>query len=174
MTSREIPGYPGYEANTAGDIHSFWGRGPSAYISAEFYHKLTPQTQANGYLKVFVRNTARKKMNLSVHRAVCITFRGIPFAPQAVASHLNGDNTDNRLENLIWETQKENLARREHHGTSDIGCKNSRASLNLDSLEQLWGYAGLGWSNIQIADELIISKAMVGRILRGDRYNGAL
>lgn len=51
-----------------------------------------------------------------VHRLVLETFRG-PRPPGQVARHLNGRATDNRLANLVWSTQRENILDKVRHGT---------------------------------------------------------
>ena len=44
-----------------------------------------------------------------VHQLVCEAFHGPKPFPDAVVSHLDEDHTNNRPENLVWATQKENL-----------------------------------------------------------------
>jgi hypothetical protein len=47
--------------------------------------------------------------NYKIHRLVCEAFYGKPASDDLVVLHLNEDATDNRLENIRWGTQKENL-----------------------------------------------------------------
>lgn len=63
---------------------------------------------STGYMRVGVRIDGALR-NLSVHRAVALAFLGAP-APDQVVNHINEDRTDNRLENLEWVSQKENIA----------------------------------------------------------------
>ena len=51
-----------------------------------------------------------------VHSIVALAFLGPALVGWEV-SHLNGDDRDNRPENLCYETSKQNHARREEHGT---------------------------------------------------------
>lgn len=44
------------------------------------------------------------------------------FGPRQ--SHKNGNNADNRLSNLAWETPSDNNQRKREHGTAMIGVKN--------------------------------------------------
>ena len=70
----------------------------------------------------------RKKKSYQVSRMVLITFKG--DAPKdCVCSHLNGNSQDNRIENLAWETQKQNCFRKNEHGTAQRGSKNPAAKL---------------------------------------------
>lgn len=63
---------------------------------------------STGYMRVGARIDGALH-NLSVHRAIAIAFLGNPL-PGQVVNHLNEDRTDNRLENLEWVSQKENIA----------------------------------------------------------------
>lgn len=47
--------------------------------------------------------------NMKVHRLVCEAFHGPPPFDGAVVIHLDEDATNNRIENLRWGTQKENM-----------------------------------------------------------------
>ena len=50
-----------------------------------------------------------------VHRLVCEAFYG---PSTLLACHVNGDKTDNRLENLYWGTPKDNMMDKKGHGTN--------------------------------------------------------
>lgn len=64
-----------------------------------------------------------------VHRLMLLAFVGPP--PRgAFACHTNGIRSDNRLENLRWGSQVENMADARRHGTFAVGavCKNAKLS----------------------------------------------
>lgn len=72
--------------------------------------KLNPcKEPSTGYLRVGLRVNGVLH-NLSVHRLVARAFLGEPD-PGQVINHINEIRTDNRLENLEWVTQKQNI----HH-----------------------------------------------------------
>ena len=64
---------------------------------------------STGYLRVGLRSHGVLH-NPSIHRLVAIAFLGEP-EPGQVINHINEIRTDNRLENLEWVTQKQNI----HH-----------------------------------------------------------
>jgi hypothetical protein len=78
-----------------------------------------------GYLEVDGEKIARR-----IHRLVLITFRGIdPQKPQV--NHINGIKSDNRLENLEWCTQYENVQHARKNGLFNdaVGERNGWAKL---------------------------------------------
>ena len=58
-----------------------------------------------GYRSVNFRETGPVR----VHRLVAMAFHGPPPFEGAVVRHLNGNKLDNRVENLAWGTQAENV-----------------------------------------------------------------
>lgn len=76
-------------------------------------HLITDIDHGNGYRYVtFVVDG--KHRNYYVHRLVAEAF--LPrSAGRDVVDHLNFNRADNRAENLIWCTQKENTRRSAHH-----------------------------------------------------------
>ena len=103
---RPSPRYPKYEASSQGRIR---------YIKTG--HILQPYRMRNGYLQV---NLSRR--SVLAHIVVLEAFAGVrPEGHQA--SHLNGNRTDNRIENLVWETPLQNNRRKALHGTQPAGDK---------------------------------------------------
>ena len=63
-----------------------------------------------------------KPTNVSVHRAVLIAFVGHPSDGKE-ACHNNGIPSDNRLENLRWDTRKSNKRDEVEHGANYQSAK---------------------------------------------------
>lgn len=70
-------------------------------------------------------------------RAVLLAFRGPPVNPGHVASHVNGNPADNRLVNLVWESQRDNLRRMRGHGTAPLRDKHWNHKLSWDVVDEI-------------------------------------
>jgi hypothetical protein len=112
--ARYVPGYEGlYIVTTDGKVRrtAASGRCTKAYPAGSELRQ-TPNTK--GYLRVGLRKNGRTVVR-PVHQLVLEAFHG-PRPEGMVSRHLNGDNTDNRSENLAWGTQAENVDDTLTHG----------------------------------------------------------
>lgn len=108
---RDIPGFPDYQASTCGRI---WTRRESGHNGAASWSPWRPMSPCryhatkgrNPYLGVNLWRDG-KVYPRKVHRLILETFVG-PCPPGMQCRHLNGNASDNRLENLRWGTPKEN------------------------------------------------------------------
>ena len=111
IIKKPIPSYPGYYADVLGNIYSV--RSGKEIVISQRIHK--------DYLHVTVRDTNSpvKIHKEPVHKLVLQAFRG--YRPDNyVCRHLNGNCLDNRLVNLKWGTQKENMLDSIKHGTAAL------------------------------------------------------
>ena len=91
-------------------------------------------------------------VNMYVHKLVLTAFRGErPDGMQA--SHLNGQGTDARLCNLVWESPVDNNARKEEHGTVLRGEENSNARLTSSDVREMRRRAKRGESQASLGKE---------------------
>ena len=67
--------------------------------------KKSSKSAKHVYLGIYTRHYG----NIKVHKAVCEAFHGPKPFDGAVVIHIDEDATNNRPENLMWGSQKENL-----------------------------------------------------------------
>jgi hypothetical protein len=127
---KEIAGWEDYyEASNFGNVRSKIRKGKTAFGERLYGGKvLSPFVHLNGYLTVNL-TIAGKRKQYSVHRLIAETFLG--QCPNAMeCCHNNGVTTDNKIENLRWDTPKNNHADKIKHGTWGGGQNSASAKLN--------------------------------------------
>lgn len=103
---KDIEGYENlYQVSNMGRVRSYdkidsMGR----YVKGRLL-SLTPDK--DGYLHASLSKNGNNK-KYKVHRLVCKAFIPNPENKSEI-DHINGDKTDNRVENLKWCTHKENM-----------------------------------------------------------------
>lgn len=111
VTLRQIPGLPGYCADSLGNIWSVgsnWrNKGPRI---------MRPTPASNGYLQVQVALGHQRRIPKTIHVLIATAFHGPKPTPAHQVRHLDGTRTNNRPENLAWGTPAENSADRKAHG----------------------------------------------------------
>lgn len=123
---KPIPGFSLYEVSADGQIFLKKSSRP---------RKL--QTNRAGYFVVGLKGDDGKKHTVSVSRAVCLAFHGLPPSPDHQAAHLNSVRKDNREENIAWKTLKENHADRHLIGTTNKHETNGRAKLTAAQVTEI-------------------------------------
>lgn len=103
-----------YEVSDLGRVRTYipFNRHPLPRIVAQ-------DPDAGGYLTVRLWLGSGKRRKAKVHRLVLDAFLGP--APDKVTRHLNGDPSDNRLQNLAYGTQGQNIRDQVAHGTHPWG-----------------------------------------------------
>jgi len=100
------------------------------------------------------------------HKAVLEAFVG-PRPPRMEACHNNGDPFDNRLENLRWDTTRNNQLDRIKHGTSNRGERCAAAKLTEAQVRAIRADTRL---QEEIAAEYGVRQNTISRIKSGKRW----
>lgn len=179
-----VPWADDYEASSAGRVRSWKKPGKPGKFGATEPKILTPGNTRGGYLKVALKDNSGSLKHACVHYVVISAFCGERPAGMQVC-HNNGVRTDNRIENLRYDTCSGNHADREAHGTmlrgNDSipsrmpelfrGSKNGRARLTeAIVLEMRNAYATGKYTPKQLAKEFGVTSGMANSVVTGDTW----
>ena len=95
---KNIVEYPGYQVSNLGRIKSF---------KQSKEGRILKQKVNGGYMSVDFRKDG-KTYNGLVHRIVLSTFSPVEGWEILTVNHIDGNPSNNKLENLEWMTQSEN------------------------------------------------------------------
>lgn len=138
--------YSGYQVSSAGRVRTKDRMivGKDGRSELHRGRVLKQQRLKNGYCEVSV-SIDGKRRHRTVHSLVAETFLGRRDGRQDVM-HLNGDRSDNRVENLSFGTRAENL-----HSTYDYGGKQATGKLSLSDVDEIRGLLRKGEGVADIA-----------------------
>src|SRR5438046_1631053 len=114
---KSIPGFRYHEASTLGRIRSLnriVSRDGRTLCISGMLRKLYKGQRDYMGLRIY-KEASKKRITIRVHVLVALTFLG-PRPKGLQVAHLNGNGSDNRLENLKYMTPKENTSHRPIHG----------------------------------------------------------
>ena len=111
-------------------------------------------------------NKTRRGQTASVHILVLEAFVG-PKPKGMEGCHYDGDFSNNKLENLRWDTHLANEADKKRHGTGNVGIRNPAAKLSEDDVREIRRlYATGKFSMSKLARMYNISVGNVHPIIR--------
>lgn len=105
--TKEIEGFKGYYVDTLGRALSD-RNGPRK--------ELKPTATHTGYLAIRIHN-ADCKRSFRIHRLVCLAFKPNENHKNLEVNHIDGNKSNNSIENLEWVSHKENMA---HAGATGL------------------------------------------------------
>lgn len=157
-----------YEVSNIGNIKSkeksVRCKGGGLRIKPMMY--LRKQNTYRGYKSVFLSKDNRKRTKM-VHRLVVIAFIENPLAKPQV-NHINGIKTDNRLVNLEWCTNGENIK----HAYKTGLIKTRYGKFHWNSIIVIDNSTNVEYDSMSIAAKSInMSIGCLARMLNGKRKN---
>lgn len=175
MKTFPIPKYTGYKITTNGQVWSSWKRGRRPIILDQ-WRKLKPQVDKLGRHHYCLKVNQTRHTRYA-HQLVLETFIG-PRPKGMVTCHNNGNASDNRLENLRWDTQSANIYDSIKHGTyfrcKSIGILNSQAKLTEKQVRVIKWALHHSVSQTFLAKAFRISQQSISGIKIGTRWGHVL
>lgn len=110
----------------------------------------------NGRLRFCAFNSERKRKNVYVHKAVLLAYGG--ERPKGfVACHNDGNALNNSINNLRWDTLKNNSADMEKHGTLQSGQKSYKSKIKNENVQEILDLRKLGLTYKEIGSKFNVS-----------------
>lgn len=159
---KELPGYSAYEVSTLGRVRRILsGKGTRAG------REVHPSRDRGGRM-VFNANACGQRKQFKVHRAVMLAHVGDCPAGMEVA-HLDGNQQNNQIANLIYATPTENNGHKVLHGTQWRGETAPQAKLKEDQV--VWIKQNKGKiSYSRMAAELGVHLQTIASIAQGKNW----
>lgn len=161
---KDVIGYEGaYQVSDQGQVRRV-ATGKSTHVG----RVLRPQRD-RAYLKVCLSRNGVVTIK-KVHRLVLVAFVGPAMGRQG--NHKNGDKHDNRLANLEWMTQEENMRHRiTELGVSAAGEKHAASKLTNEQVHAIRVlYASGQYSQRELGVLFGVSNQQVCRIVLRQRW----
>ena len=122
----QILKFEGYEVSNLGRVRTYkqkYGKVSKSATNSGLNRPLkktptliTGRPDKRGYMQLCLSDTNKERHNIRIHIVVAQTFLGFP-EEGLVVCHFNDIKTDNRLENLRYDTQKSNIHDAQRNGT---------------------------------------------------------
>ena len=164
--TKTIPEFPDYAITKDGRV---WSKPRRDNIGRDIGGVwLTSYPSTNGkypIIRFWIRN---KKYARRIHQLVLETYVG-PCPDGMECRHLDGNPTNNNLDNLCWGTHTENMQDMTRHGThiTHVGDKNGQAKLTEQDVRMVvYMYRTKLFTQKEIAKQYGITRQCVTLILK--------
>jgi hypothetical protein len=133
---REIPEAEGYRFGADGSIWSRWRSGGFSNRTPTYpWREIKPSIGKRGYPRANLRIEGNVKL-VYFHTMILWAFVG-PCPDGMECRHIDGNPLNNRIDNLVWGTPKENVADQFRHGTHALGAKRQCTKLTEDQVRAI-------------------------------------
>ena len=155
---KPIKGYENYLISNLGRVKTKQGR----------YKKINYGTCKYGYLDLWKDNKPKK---CRVHRLVAEAFIQNPDNKEQV-NHIDGNKSNNRVDNLEWVTPKENIKHAIDNDLSSIkfGSKNLSAKLTEDDVRYIRTVAKKTKTVKELAEQFNVSTTNIYNIINNKKW----
>lgn len=163
---RSCVGFSAYEVSDEGNVRrSKPGQRPGRH------YPITGHVCAKGYVYVgIVRDTDNKRVNTAVHVLVCSAFHGARPSPEHEVAHWDGDEANNRKQNIRWVTPKGNAEDRRRHGHDRIGEEQPNAKLKDADIPIIMALSKRGVRQREIAKRFGVHQRRIWEVVNNVRW----
>jgi len=168
---RPVQGFVGvYEVSSLGRVHSLDRVIEDAKLGQKRIkgRMLRLSRHTGGYMQCSLASGGRTR-KAKVHRLVANAFLRMPRG-NVVVCHINGDPADNRVGNLRWATQSQNMKDRVRHGTSNRGENHGASKLTAKQVRYIRANCDKRGAQRRLAKELGVTFQTINDIVRGRRW----
>lgn len=157
---RAVVGHPGYIVGSDGSIRS-------TRLRHRPLCELATLVDKGGYTYTQISKNS-KNIQLYHHRAVCMAFHGQPAEGQETR-HLDGNQRNNKADNLCWGTHEENVEDQRKHGNRAWGDKSGVAVLSVETWLEIVKRCHAGERKVDLAKEFGVRKYYISAVMCGKR-----
>ena len=165
----QIPNWPNYRINRDGIVES--GQCEFSTIGEHTikWTKVTHHLDATKSYRVINFYKHGKAKHFYLHRLLAIVFIPNPNN-YPVVCHNDGDSQNNNIENLRWDTQKNNLADCKKHGTKNYGERNGSAKLTDGQVIEIRRQFERGMFKTELAKKYGVCYTSIKKIIIGKTW----
>jgi hypothetical protein len=162
----KIPNASKYEVSNTGEVRS-WNTQRGGWASSPSLMKKKLNKKV-GYYNVGITYDDGVQKTRYVHRLVAEAFLG--YRDNSLVRHLNDDRLDNRVENLAWGTQRQNMSDAILNGKLPTGTKCSKSVLSERDIILIARMDKEGLTRATIARIIGVHVGIINSLLRGKTY----
>lgn len=163
---KPIKGQEGYFISNQGQIFSKWvNKGRHGLMKGCTLKELKGSRSKSGHITVRFGRGGRVEY---IHRLVYETFVS-PIPRGKVIRHLNDIPHDNRLENLLIGTQKDNVRDSIKSGSFPRGERNGQSKLTREDVKAI-REMGDHLTQKEISEKFGVARETIGHVLRGNTW----
>jgi hypothetical protein len=161
---KQIDGFSRYEVSNLGRLRS------TNYKNSGLTKILKP-ANCEGYMRTMIQSDDGKYKTIRIHRLVMLAFIG---SSDLEVNHIDGDTTNNTLDNLEYVTRSGNMLHAYRTGLQKplTGSSNGRSILTEDQVLEIRKYvdsvkaSGVRyWNRKELADKYGISESYIKEIV---------
>lgn len=120
----------------------------------------------NGRLRFCAFNKDKKRKNVYVHRAVMLAY-GEKGQSGHIVCHNDGNPLNNSIDNLRWDTYKNNSADMEKHGTLQSGQKSYKSKIKNENVREILDLRKSGLTYREIGAKFGVSWSTIFNLVKG-------